>query len=106
MRTARGGGRKSGLISSSAVTAVHAKDKPANTAAAMLTNSAAEIGLPSLLDRRTLCRTRGSPPPAFASGGGGIHESAVDQLGKVHVLGQDAGLEGGSLHLRHHLAEE
>src|SRR5215470_15852401 len=104
--TRMGDGKNSGSTHPSAVTTVHATARLANTTAAMPMNSAVEIGAPKARRRRGLGRGRTFPSAAFASGGGGIHESAVDQRGEVDVLGEDAGLEGGGLHLRHHLVDE
>src|SRR5262245_13292937 len=87
-----GDGKNSGPTHPNAVTTDHATAIPAKTAAAMPMKEAAEIGAPKARSRRDLGRALDLPLPAFTSGGGGIHESAVDQGGQVHVLSQQTGL--------------
>src|SRR5215470_12656451 len=100
-RTRIGEGKNSGPTQPNAVTTDHATAIPANTAAAMPMNEAVEIGAPKARRRRDPGRELGFPLPPFTSGGGGIHESAVDQGSQIHVLGQEPGLGRRSLHLRH-----
>src|SRR5262249_19270750 len=101
-----GVGRIRGVTHFCAVTNHQRMPSPTKTATAIPTNSAAEMGLPSRPARRAANRGRGLLLSAFASGGCGIHESAVDQLGEIHVLRQQACLCGRGLYFRYDLVDE
>src|SRR3954464_11551931 len=89
-----GEGRNSGKTRPAAVTAHQTSAIAAKTEAAIAMYRLAEIRPPSAKRRRA------------RSTRGGIHEAGIDGRAQIDVLGEDARLAGGGVHLGDHLVRE